>query len=52
MLGEGDADEYRINDIVQKRIRSIIPMMVNQARILTREETSCSTSASPTRSTT
>ena len=52
MPGEGDADEYRINDIVQKRVRSIIPMMVNRARILTREETSCSTSASPTRSTT
>ncbi len=52
MPGEGDADEYRINDIVQKRVRSIIPMMVNRARILTREETSCSTSASPTWSTT
>jgi hypothetical protein len=52
MPGEGDADKYQINDIVQKRVRSIIPMMVNRARILTREETSCSTSASPTRSTT
>jgi hypothetical protein len=48
MPGEGDAGEYRINDIV----RSIIPMMVNRARILTREETSCATLASPTRSTT
>jgi hypothetical protein len=52
MPGEGDADEYRIKDIVQKKVRSIIPMMVNRVRILTREETSCSTFASPTRSTT
>ena len=52
MPGEGDADEYRIKDIVQKKVRSIILMMVNRVRILTREETSCATLASPTRSTT